>query len=45
MKKYLIGLLSIFFLVASILGAQSKGPKDRRSGGRSSCGSGPALWV
>jgi hypothetical protein len=42
MKKYFLGLLSIFLLVASILGAQSKVPKGQRSG-RSNCGSG--LWV
>jgi len=42
MKKYFLGLLSIVLLVASILGAQSKAPKDRRPG-RSSCDSGPTL--
>jgi hypothetical protein len=44
MKKYFLGFLSILLLVASILGAQLKAPKDRRSG-RSDCGSGPAMWV
>jgi len=44
MKKYFLGLLSILLLVASILGAQSKAPKDQRSG-RPDCGSGPAMWV
>jgi len=41
MKKYLIGFLSIFLLVASIMGAQSKRPKDPRSGRDT----GPAMWV
>ncbi len=41
MKKYFIGLLSIFLLVASILGAQSKAPKGQRAGR----GSDPAMWV
>ncbi len=30
MKRYVIGFLSIVLLVASILGAPSKGPRDRR---------------
>jgi len=41
MKKYLLGLLSILLLVASIFGAPSKVPKDRRS----VRGSEPAMWV
>jgi hypothetical protein len=45
MKKYLIGFVSILLLVASIFGAQSRAPRGQRSGGRSECGSGPALWV
>jgi hypothetical protein len=44
MKKYLLGLLSMVFLVASILGAPSKSPKGQPSN-RSDRGSGPALWV
>ena len=42
MKKYVLGLLSIVLLVASILGAPSKSPKGRPSGhpGRDS-----GLWV
>ena len=44
MKKYFVGLLSIFLVLASILGLQSKGTKDLRSG-RSDRGSDPAMWV
>lgn len=44
MKKYFIGLLSAFILFASILGLQTKGMKDQRSG-RSGRGSDPAMWV
>ncbi|MCX6567655.1 MAG: hypothetical protein NT147_01210 [Candidatus Aminicenantes bacterium] len=44
MKKYFIGLLSIFIVLASILGMQTKGMKDQRSG-RSGRGSDPAMWV
>ena len=44
MKKYFIGVMSIFLLLASILGMQTKGTKDQRSG-RPNCGSGPALWI
>lgn len=42
MKKYIIGLFSIFILFASILGAPSKSPKGQPSS-RSDRGSG--LWV
>jgi hypothetical protein len=45
MKKYLIALLSIIFLLASIFSAQARAPKGQRSGGRSGCGSGKAMWV
>jgi hypothetical protein len=41
MKKYLIGLLSIFLLIASIMGAQSRKPRSVRSGRES----GPAMWI
>jgi hypothetical protein len=41
MKKYLIGFFSVVLLFASILGAPSKGPRDRRSSGS---GDG-AMWV
>jgi hypothetical protein len=41
MKKVFIGLLSIFLVLASILGMQTKGTKDQRSGR----GSDPAMWV
>ena len=44
MKKYIIGLLSVFVLFASIFGATSKGPRDRRSA-RSGNGSDWAMWV
>jgi len=44
MKKYLIGILSVFILVASIFGTLSKGPKDRRPV-RSGNGPDPAMWV
>jgi hypothetical protein len=44
MKKYLIGLLSIVLLVASIFGAPSKGPRDRRSP-RSGNDRDWAMWV
>jgi hypothetical protein len=42
MKKYILGLLSIFLLFASILGAPSKPSKGQPSS-RSDRGSG--LWV
>jgi hypothetical protein len=41
MKKYFIGLLSIFLVLASILGIQTRGMKDQRSGR----GSDPAMWL
>jgi len=44
MKKYVLGLLSIVLLVASILGAPSKSSKGQPSG-HSGRDSGPALWV
>lgn len=44
MKKYILGLLSIVLLVASILGAPSK-PQKGQPADRSGRGSGPALWV
>ncbi len=46
MKKYFFGLFSIFLIVASILGAQSKAPKSHeRASERSGRGSDPVLWV
>jgi len=44
MKKYLVGLLSVLLLFASVFGATSKGPRDRRST-RSANGSDWAMWV
>jgi len=44
MKKFLIGMLSALLLMASIFGASSKAPRDRRSG-RPANGSDHALWV
>ena len=41
MKKYLIGLLSIFLMLVSILGMQTKATKGQRAGR----GSDPAMWV
>jgi hypothetical protein len=41
MKKYLIGLLSVFLLFASILGATSRRPKAPRTGRDA----GPTMWV
>jgi hypothetical protein len=41
MKKYVIGFLSVFLLIASIMGAQSKRPKGARSGRDS----GSAMWI
>jgi hypothetical protein len=43
MKKYLIGFLSVFILFASVFGASSRGPKDRRPERRG--GSDHVLWV
>jgi hypothetical protein len=45
MKKYLIGLLSVFLVLASILGMQTKATKDQRSGRGSGRSAGPAMWV
>jgi len=47
MKKYFIGLLSVFLVLASILGMQTRGTKDQRSGqpGQPGRGSDPAMWV
>jgi len=44
MKKYLIGLLSVVLVLASVFGASSKGPRDRRPG-RTGGGSDHVLWV
>jgi hypothetical protein len=44
MKKYLIGFLSFILVFASVFGASSKGPRDRRPG-RPSGGSDRVLWV
>lgn len=44
MKKYLVGLLSLLLLTASVFGGLSKGPSVRRAprpGGRAD----RALWV
>ena len=41
MKKYLIGLLSIALVLASIFGGQAKTTRDRGS----RRGDGPAMWV
>ncbi len=41
MKKYFIGLLSIFLLLASILGTQTKKPKTERP----ERGSDLTMWV
>ncbi len=44
MKKYLIGFFSVVLLFASIFGAASKGPKDRRPE-RPGGGSDHVLWI
>lgn len=44
MKKYILGLLSVALLLASIFGAPSKAPKAQAPE-RSESDSGPALFV
>jgi hypothetical protein len=44
MKKYLIGFLSAFLVLASVFGASSKGPRSPRTPDETS-GPDRALWV